>query len=74
MEKLTFTNDFSYVEKVIKSCNKYEQLLNSYIWSCDILKRKYPNEFIEKDLSTKLFYIAEAKTMELRYGHKYKLY
>lgn len=69
MEKLTLKKDFNYVEKVIKSCNRYEQLLNSYIWSCDILKRKYPTEFIENDLSTKLFHIAESKTLELRITH-----
>lgn len=66
MEKLTLKKDFNYIEKVIKSCTRYEQLLNSYIWSCDILKRKYPSEFIEKDLSTKLFHLAESKTLELR--------
>lgn len=68
MEKLTLKKDFNYVERVIKSCNKYEQLLNSYIWSCDILKRKYPTEFAEKDLSTKLFHIAQSKTSELRFS------
>jgi len=66
MGKLTLKKDLNYVETVIKSCEKYEQLINSYIWSCDILKRKYPKEFIKKDLSTKLFHIAENKTNEIR--------
>ena len=70
MEKLTLKKDFNYIEKVIKSCTRYEQLLNSYIWSCDILKRKYPYEFIERDLGTKLFNLAESKTIELR-SHSY---
>lgn len=69
MEKLTLATDMFYVERVIKSCNRYEQILNSYMWSCDIIKRKYPTEFVENDLSTKIFHIAESKTLEMRHGN-----